>query len=114
LSKSYIRKLGVNRGKPRLWLQGAVLVDAGFAPGDRYALLCRGVAMRLRRLRPGEDPHGAEHAKPRKVSGKGPLPIVDISGAVIPETFGADAVEVCCVPSRGVVVVSVESPGGAS
>lgn len=32
-AKTYTRKIGLNRGKPRLWLEGKILDDNGFKHG---------------------------------------------------------------------------------
>lgn len=71
-----IRKIGTNRGKRRLWLQGAILEAAGFKPGDRFEVSHpKGFAgLVFVKLAPNEKPE--EGNKARKVSGKGTLPIV--------------------------------------
>lgn len=75
------RKIGQNRGRPRLWLEGKVLIEAGFQPGDHYTvdndLNCD---MMLLKKSDGE----------RKVSGKGEKPIMDILGRTLEQFFGAD------------------------
>ena len=81
------RKIGNNRGRPRLWLQGAILEAAGFAPGDHYALKVAEGKLRLRLLTKDDQPQPAEEPKQRKVSGKSDMPIVDISGDVIERAF---------------------------
>lgn len=30
-------KMGTNKGKPRVWLEGTALVDAGFSRGDHFS-----------------------------------------------------------------------------
>lgn len=69
-------KLGVNRGNPRLWLEGTVLTDAGFRRGVAYSvsLTERTVLLQV-----------AEDGK-RRVSGKTKAdgtdhPIIDMNGA---------------------------------
>jgi DNA (cytosine-5)-methyltransferase 1 len=81
------RKIGSNRGRPRLWLQGKILEAAGLAPGDIYALKVGANKLRLRRLEDGEQPNAGEEPKPRKVSGKADMPIVDIAGDAIERAF---------------------------
>ncbi len=67
-----------NRGRPRIWLEGNRLVEAGFNRGVRFDL----VPLPLRDggmvLAQNEDGTGK-----RKVSGKGDRPIVDIVGSEI-------------------------------
>ena len=36
---SFKRKIGQNRGKPRLWIEGKQLIDAGFAHGTQWVLV---------------------------------------------------------------------------
>lgn len=66
-----MRRVGMNRGKPRIWIEGKILTEAGFKPGDRYDF----DGTRITR-----NPEGK-----RKISGKGDRPIVDISGRAVPE-----------------------------
>lgn len=63
------RKIGRNKGKPRLWLEGKILLDAGFTHGARYNIVHfpNGFDLVL-------NPDGK-----RKVSGKTERPVIDIS-----------------------------------
>ena len=67
-----------NRGRPRIWLEGKRLVEAGYERGVRFDV----VPLPLRDggmvLVQNEDGTGK-----RKVSGKGDRPIIDIVGAEI-------------------------------
>jgi len=67
-----------NRGRPRIWLEGKRLVEAGYERGVRFDV----VPLPLRDggmvLAQNEDGTGK-----RKVSGKGDRPIIDIVGAEI-------------------------------
>lgn len=73
------RNIGMNKGKPRLWIEGNVLVDAGLDHGQRWNL----------------EPHGdgagftiAWHPEgKRKIAGKPGRPIIDITGATL-SSFG--------------------------
>lgn len=65
------RKIGSNRGKPRIWIEGKHLVDAGFQRGDTWTLVETSQGFMIR-----ADRNGA-----RKVSGKGERPVIDICGA---------------------------------
>ena len=71
-------KIGSNQGRPRIWLEGRRLVEAGYERGVRFDL----VPLPLRDggmvLAQNEDGTGK-----RKVSGKGDRPIIDIVGAEI-------------------------------
>ena len=73
-------KLGKNRGKPRIWIEGRALLAAGFAPG--MAFHARFSPARIT-LTAG----AGEGMKSRTVSGKirasGPHPIIDINSMEI-------------------------------
>ena len=74
------RKIGRNKTRPRIWLEGKILAAAGFRPGNHYDIVTEeGVLkMVLRKKINGK----------RKVSGKGETAIVDILGKAIEEAFG--------------------------
>ncbi len=72
------RKIGSNRGKPRLWLEGNYLEIAGLPHGSRWNLVP---------VADGFDIARAEDGK-RKIAGTPARPIVDISG---PRSLGAVA-----------------------
>lgn len=59
-----------NRGRARIWLEGARLERAGFTAGTKFTLQNRGEKIVLK---PADDG--------RKVSGKAGRPIIDITGA---------------------------------
>lgn len=82
------RNIGQNRGKPRLWIEGKFLLEAGFTPGLRYNFSFDQFWL---------DPKGT-----RKVSGKGDRPIIDISGAAVPK---ADFVELTIL-EKGIINVT--------
>lgn len=62
-------KMGSNKGNPRIWIEGQILVDHGFKRGDRFNAL----------IRPGSLIIEAVDYGDRKVSGKGERPIIDIA-----------------------------------
>jgi len=62
-------KIGSNRGKARLWLEGQWLAEAGFTVGTRFTAEIKSAQITLRTSEDGE----------RKVSGKGSKPIIDIN-----------------------------------
>ena len=102
MSALYERKTGANRGKPRLWLEGACLSDNGWARGDRFDVV-EG-AGRLSYVKRAEGK--------RKVAGTVQRPIIDTNGALVGECLGEKGT-VCLVSvSRSAVDVSVK--GGAA
>lgn len=72
-AKTYTRKVGLNRGKPRLWLEGKILADNGFTCGSPWLLQQVGSSLILHAT-PGGD---------RKVAGTAQRPIIDINSKVL-------------------------------
>ena len=78
------RKLGSNRGKTRLWLEGAILSAQGWHTGDRFdVILIDGV------LKYAKHSNGK-----RKVAGKPGRPIIDTNTNAISDTLNASPGEV--------------------
>jgi hypothetical protein len=78
------RKLGSNRGKTRLWLEGNILENQGWHTGDRFdVILIDGV------LKYAKNTNGK-----RKVAGKPGRPIIDTNTNAISDTLNAKAGEV--------------------
>lgn len=65
------RKIGRNRGKPRLWIEGKALVEAGLDHGTRWNLTPTNIGLLIERSAEGT----------RKIAGKPGRPIIDIIGA---------------------------------
>jgi hypothetical protein len=76
------RNLGLNKGKRRLWLEGAVLSENGINYGDRWNIIKGDNHIIVI-----NDPQGK-----RKVAGKPTRPIIDMAGATITDCF-ADTIE---------------------
>ncbi len=74
------RKIGQNRGKPRLWIKGQVLREAGLTHGTRWDLIPNDDGFLIKRNYEGK----------RKIAGTPERPIIDISGGSIPAVL-ADA-----------------------
>ena len=73
------RKLGSNRGKTRLWLEGNILSNHGWHTGDRFdVVMIDGV------LKYAKNPAGK-----RKVAGKVGRPIIDTNTNAISDTLNA-------------------------
>ena len=73
------RKLGSNRGKTRLWLEGAILSAQGWTTGDRFdVILIDGV------LKYAKHSNGK-----RKVAGKPGRPIIDTNTDKLSTTLNA-------------------------
>jgi hypothetical protein len=78
------RKLGSNRGKTRLWLEGNILENQGWHTGDRFdVVMIDGV------LKYAKHPNGK-----RKVAGKIGRPIIDTNTNAISDTLNASPGEV--------------------
>ena len=78
------RKIGLNKGKRRIWLEGAVLSNAGFNHGDRFNVYHGKNVLEI-----VWDLHGK-----RKIAGKPGRPIIDMSAGTIDASFAADIVRV--------------------
>jgi len=73
------RKLGANRGKTRLWLEGNILANQGWHTGDKFdVILIDGV------LKYAKNPNGK-----RKVAGKIGRPIIDTNTDKLSTTLNA-------------------------
>lgn len=92
------RKIGRNRGKPRLWIEGNLLVEAGLDHGKRWDLLPIPGGFTIR-----ENPEGK-----RKIAGKPGRPIIDIAGSTLGEIGDVREVALCYRPGFGLVVVKAE------
>lgn len=78
------RKLGSNRGKTRLWLEGNILSNHGWTTGDKFdVILIDGV------LKYVKNTNGK-----RKVAGKPGRPIIDTNTDKLSTTLNAKAGEV--------------------
>lgn len=81
---SYTR-VGENRGRKRLWLEGLRLEAAGFAPGDRFALT---LDLAERRIVLTADPSGDRSVSSRTNKRGGRTPIIDVCDASIERVLG--------------------------
>ena len=90
-----------NRGKPRIWIEGKRLTDAGLSVGDRFDTV-QALGQLIIKKRPEIPPYGR-----RKVSGKGERPIIDLSGASCAPFTTGDAVAIEYKPN-GVIVIRSE------
>ena len=95
----YSRKIGRNRGKSRLWLEGACLADAGWKRGDRFAISFGAGRITITRETDG----------PRKVAGTDARPIIDTNTDKLTDALGVaigDRVRVVVTPD--VITVTPE------
>lgn len=70
----YTRNIGKNRGKPRLWLEGAILTESGFKHGQRWHLM---------RYDDGTLNLIIVEAGSRRVAGTPERPIIDINNGTM-------------------------------
>ena len=87
-------KVGHHRGNPRLWFEGAWLLEAGFTPG--YAFDCRGRDGKLV-LVAGEGV--------RTISQKKGKPVLDICNSIVTEILG-DCERVNVVVGKGRLTIT--------
>ncbi len=71
------RKIGFNRCKARIWLEGKILTNAGIFHGMRFNVINSPNSLVI-----VIDPDGK-----RKIAGKPDRPIIDMSGATITDSF---------------------------
>jgi hypothetical protein len=110
-------KLGATKGRPytRIWIEGKRLLDAGFLPGEYYTLdvwnveVLRddGDVMRVKWTLNlvGDDDYLTE--MPRKVSGKGDRPVIDIAGLDVQADFGKFGSKVDVNFTAGEIVITL-------
>lgn len=80
--KTQQRNIGQNRERPRLWLEGAILVESGFNHGDRWDFTNEENKLIIK-----NNPDGK-----RKIAGKKDRPIIDIIGRTLEASFDCDQV----------------------
>ena len=93
------RKIGQNRGKPRLWLEGKCLTLAGFANGERWNLIPRTLS------NSGGFDIVKHPAGGRKIAGKPERPIIDITGAALASVETCKTVSISFEPGAGLMSV---------
>lgn len=99
--KNVFRKIGLNKGKRRIWLEGAVLRDAGFKHGMRFNVVNSDNVLSVY----------ADLNGKRKIAGKPGREIIDMSAATITNSFGPEivVVEVKKMPGVCLHLVGVKS-----
>ena len=98
-------KLGENRGKPRIWIEGAKLAREGYNPGDRYNLEIQSGRLILQAAEDGQ------YTVSKRTRNGRLLPIIDISKTELAELF--DGVETLRVAiSQGKIVISAHHQHG--
>lgn len=85
----YIKKIGQNRGAPRVWLEGTQTERAGFWPGQRFDVVVQGHAIVLQ-----TNPDGSRVVSSKK-AGEKKNPVIDINSRELLAIFdGMSAVRV--------------------
>ncbi len=94
------RRIGINRDKPRLWIEGLKLTAAGFRRGDNYVVDISKRRLTIRKAAVGG----------RKVSGRSrngvDIPIIDIEARALVQGFAPES-RVRIIFSRAKIVVTV-------
>lgn len=78
-------KVGENKGRKRLWLEGMRLEAAGFKPGDRFALT---LDITARRIILTASPAGDRQVSSRTTKSGGRTPIIDVCDSSIERVLG--------------------------
>ena len=98
---AFFRKIGRNRGKARLWIEGKGVTDLGLAHGDGFILIHHMMGFDIAKVdeAPGSVVDGY---KVRKVSGTASRPIIDLAGKTLDSLllFGEYPKRVAIVPVR--------------
>lgn len=76
-------RLGVNRGQPRLWLEGKTLSESGFKRGDKFRVVTGFEKTDLTLI---VSPEGTRTVS-GKTTPKGDHPIIDINGGELLAPF---------------------------
>lgn len=99
------RNIGTNKGKPRLWIEGKALVEAGLDHGARWVLVASPRGFNIVQAGPSED------RKTRKIAGKPGRPIIDITGATLTNMgfSSGDVARLSYTPNSGCIVVTKET-----
>lgn len=88
LSGYFVKQVGRNRGKPRIWLEHQELATAGFKPGDRYEVRMKDGSVIL-----SANPDGSRvvSAKPARREGDAPVPVIDLNSEKLLALFAGMA-----------------------
>lgn len=87
LSGYFIKKMGANRGKPRIWLENLEVSSAGLNRGDRYDIRIKGGVVSLQ-----ANPDGSRVVSGKTV-GDRDVPIIDLNSQELLRLFeGMDAI----------------------
>lgn len=70
----FIKNIGANRGKPRIWMEGLEVTSAGLQPGDRFDVRIKGGVVCLQ-----ANPDGSRVVSRRDDKRHGEVPIIDIN-----------------------------------
>jgi DNA (cytosine-5)-methyltransferase 1 len=100
ISQVSYQKIGVNRGNPRLWIEGVKLGAAGFARGARYSINFEDGAMELKL-----DPDGHRIVSGKTRHGRD-IPILDITLKELEQHFSPES-RVRVVFTQGCIKVSL-------
>ena len=87
----FVKNIGMNRGKPRIWLQGIEVSQANFKPGDKYEVQLKGGTVILK-----ANPDGSRTISKKENKRTGSFaPIIDIESKELLALFdGMDSIRV--------------------
>ena len=77
---TFTRNRGENRGKPRLWIEGKHLIEAGLGHGVQWVLVPVIGGFDIAKI-PATTESKVDGRRVRKIAGTAKRPIVDITGA---------------------------------
>lgn len=103
------RNIGRNKGKPRLWIEGAALVESGFTHGTQWVLVDHVMGFDIVRVSTSESK--LDGRRVRRIAGTADRPIVDIAGSSLASLalFGEMPDRVALVLEPGHIAVRREA-----
>lgn len=99
----FIKSVGLNRGKPRVWFQGLELERAGFQPGQSYQIEVKGRTLVLTL-----HPDGSRVVTPKKVRSR-TLPVIDLNSRELLAAFDGMAAVRVVVKDGAIYVLPLAS-----
>ncbi len=98
---TFTRRIGRNRSRARLWIEGKHLTAAGLSHGTLWTLNQTEDGLTIQ-----ADPQGR-----RRIAGRADRPVIDIVGTSLGKLADAKVVSCSYQPDSGLITVTVASNG---
>ena len=99
----FIRNVGSNRGRPRIWLQGLDLERAGFTPGQSYEIGVKGKTVVMTACS-----DGTRVVTPKKVRSR-TLPVIDLNSRELLAVFDGMAAVRVVIKANSIFILPLAS-----